>query len=124
MAKLFAVLAGAAMMVGASGAWAQACMAPAKPSVPNGNEATQEQMLAARTEVQAYLKDAGAYQACLDQQLEAKKKAHDAAKGSEKEKLAAEYTDLTKQYNASAEEQEGVGAAFNTALRAYNARQQ
>lgn len=124
MAKVLALVAGAAMMVSASTAFAQACMAPAKPNVPNGNEATQEQMLTARTEVQAYLKDAGNYQACLDKQLATTKKAHDSAKGDEKEKLAGEYTSLTQQYNASADEQQEVGASFNTALRAYNARQQ
>lgn len=124
MAKLLSLVAGAAMVLSASGAFAQSCMAPAKPNVPNGNEANQEQMLKARTEVQAYLKDAGVYQACLDKQLEVKKKAHDSAKGDEKEKLQGEYAALTAQYNASADEQQEVGAAFNTALRAYNARQQ
>lgn len=124
MAKVLSLVAGAAMLLSAGGAFAQACMAPAKPNVPNGNEANQEQMLTARTEVQAYLKDAANYQSCLDKQLETKKKAHDAAKGDEKEKLAGEYTALTQQYNASADEQQEVGASFNTALRAFNARQQ
>mgnify|MGYP001811198054 CR=1 FL=1 len=73
MAKVLSLVAGAAMLMATTGAFAQACMAPAKPNVPNGNEANQEQMLTARTEVQAYLKDASAYQACLDMQLETKK---------------------------------------------------
>lgn len=45
---------------------ADECVKPAAPQVPNGNAATKEQLLAARSEVQTFIKAADDYMDCVN----------------------------------------------------------
>jgi hypothetical protein len=91
-----------------------ACELPLPTAVqvlPDGATATEEEMVAARAEISAYVEVAKAYVDCIDQELAA---AADAA--------SAEYKSiLVNRRNAAVTEQETVAAAFNRARQAFRA---
>jgi hypothetical protein len=79
--------------------------------LPNGATATEQELVAARAEISAYVEVAKAYVDCIDQEL--------AAAGAA---ASAEYkTILVNRRNAAVTEQETVAAAFNRARQAFRA---
>jgi hypothetical protein len=79
--------------------------------LPDGATATEQQLMAARAEISAYVEVAKAYVDCVDQEL--------AAAGAD---ASAEYKAiLVNRRNAAVTEQETVAAAFNRARQAFRA---
>ena len=80
-------------------------------ALPDGATATEQEMLAARADITAYVEVARAYVDCIDQEL--------AAAG---EGASVEYKSiLVNRRNAAVTEQETVAAAFNRARQAFRA---
>lgn len=78
-------------------------------SVPNGGEATKEEMISAQGEVKSYVSNIEQYLACLDKDL--------AAVGEAVTKEQRAIYEL--RYNAAVDSMELVADQFNVALRAY-----
>jgi hypothetical protein len=91
-----------------------ACELPLPTAVrvlPDGATATEQEMVAARAEISAYVEITKAYIDCIDQEL--------TAAGDE---ASAEYKGiLVNRRNAAVTEQETVAAAFNRARQAFRA---
>jgi hypothetical protein len=91
-----------------------ACELPLPTAVrvlPDGATATEQELVAARAEISAYVEVAKAYVDCIDQEL--------AAAGAT---ASAEYKAiLVNRRNAAVTEQETVAAAFNRARQAFRA---
>jgi hypothetical protein len=79
-------------------------------AIPDGKTSSKEQMLAARDQVKAYMKDMETFMACVDQEAAAK---GDGAPEEYKNQMAG-------RHNAAVAEMEAVAAAFNDQLHAYN----
>jgi hypothetical protein len=90
---------------------ASACESPAVVAMPDGKTSTKEQMLAARDQVKAYMKDMEDFMACVDKEAAAK---GDGAPPEYKDQMAA-------RHNNAVAEMEAVASAFNDQLHAYNA---
>jgi hypothetical protein len=91
-----------------------ACELPLPTAVrvlPDGATATEQEMVAARAEISAYVEIAKAYVDCIDQELEA------AGEGASAEYKAI----LVNRRNAAVTEQETVAAAFNRRRQAFRA---
>jgi len=86
------------------------CMKPEKEAtVPDGSSATMDEMVAAQTEVNAYLKNAQEYLDCRSEEMDAM-----ADDVTDKQKVAN-----TENYNAYVDKVTSVGEAWNAALKAY-----
>lgn len=123
---VIALIAGAALYSGVSSA---ACTYPTAPTaIPNGETATQEQMLAAKKEISKYNDDMTAYLSCLDlehDQRLADMEKEAAGKTSDEDKKAfeAQKEEYARQqiqkHNAAVDEVSAVVERFNQQLRAY-----
>ncbi|MFK7731537.1 MAG: hypothetical protein AB8B48_07925 [Pseudomonadales bacterium] len=65
MRKLETTLVALLLSSAASFSWAE-CDRPERPAVPNGSEATMDDMVAGQTAVKAYVADGDAYIKCLE----------------------------------------------------------
>jgi hypothetical protein len=83
-------------------------------SIPNGNSATRDEMVAAQKAVKAFDAAVNTYSECLQQEQDAK-----VAAGGDKQKLAKEYADLQ---NVQVEKAQKLADKFNVELRAYKAK--
>lgn len=98
-------------------AWA-ACPYPKGPTkIPDGNNATIQQMLDTQKAVKQFDLDVGAYQACLDAES-------DAAVAAQGDKLAPERKNemlriKVQKQNAAAEEATALAARFNDQVKVY-----
>ena len=88
---------------------ALACDAPAAIDIPNGAEATLDEMLAAQSGVRDFIAAMEEYLACMDGEIEAM--GEDA---SEEEHAA-----MVEQYNSGVDQMEEVAALFNEARQQY-----
>lgn len=92
-----------------------ACELPLPTAVrvlPDGATATEQEMVAARAELSAYIAAAQVYVDCIDLELEAAKQ----------EQTSAEFkTILVNRRNAAAAERDTVAQAFNRQLQAFKA---
>jgi len=106
-------LVGCAVLFGGIG-WVHAeCTGPAALTIPDGNTASEDELLQTAAALQTYREELGAYRECLQ--------AEEATLGAEatpEQKKA--YVDF---YNESVAQEEGVVTAWNEALRAFKARQ-
>jgi len=107
------VLAAAFILSGE--AFADNCVAPAMPEVPEGATATLEEMIAGQKDVKTFQADAQAFRQCLEEQLSSLKAA--AADGDDD--AAAAFKTATDAYNGSVAAEEQVAGDFNTQIRAY-----
>ena len=90
---------------------AAACQNPAMVSIPDGKSSTLEQMVAAQTQVKAYMAAMQDFLSCVDNEA--------SAKG---ENAPAEYKSLMiTRHNTAVTEMEAVAAAFNDQLKAFKA---
>jgi hypothetical protein len=80
-------------------------------TVPVGESATMDEMLAAQTEVKTYMENMETYLACLNEEL-------DAAGDDTGETFR---TLMVTRYNTAVVELESVAATFNEQLQAYRA---
>ena len=110
MMKAFAICVLAAAGLASFSAFA-ACENPSMVSVPDGNTSTMDELLAAQTNVKAYMAAMEKYLACLNDEIEA---AGDDA--------PAEFKSLmVTRHNSAVTEMEAVAAQFNQQVQAYKA---
>jgi hypothetical protein len=113
-----------ALVVAAGLAAAQAnaaCDYPAKPGkFPDGNQATKDEMLAAKHQVMKYNDDMETYLKCLQDEYDASAAAKPDATPQQKAELAKVHD---QKHNAAVEEVTAVTESFNEQLRAWKAKQ-
>ena len=97
-----------------------ACNYPAAPGkFPDGNSATKEEMLAAKSQVVKYNGDMETYLTCLQGEFDAKVAADTT---STPEQKADQQKMHEQKYNAAVQELQGVADRFNEQLRIFKAR--
>jgi hypothetical protein len=100
------------------------CTYPRAPdSMPDGNTATKEEMIAGKNEVSRYNNEMNAYLDCIKLELDAatpkdpsKLSKDEKAKAAEQEKV------LTQKNNAAVDELQAVVGRFNEQLKIYKAK--
>lgn len=96
-----------------------ACDYPQRATIPNGDTATKDDMLAGQRSVKAYMAAMEEYLTCIER--EESETLAQMSELSEEDKTARSAA-LTKKHNAAVEEMEIIAARFNEAVRAYKAR--
>ncbi|MBN1237645.1 MAG: hypothetical protein JXB36_04040 [Gammaproteobacteria bacterium] len=92
-------------------AGAMACETPSMVAVPDGSEATMDEMVTAQQQVKDYVAAMEEYLACINEELEAAG-----------EDAPDEYKSLMiTRHNSAVGEMESVAAAFNEQVQAYKA---
>ena len=108
-----------------SAAYAQAdCTYPRAPdSIPDGNTASKEEMIAAKNDVARYNTEMNAYLDCIKLEIDAATP-KDPSKLSKDEKAKAEEQEkiLTQKNNAAVDELQTIVGRFNDQLKAYKAK--
>ena len=101
-----------------------ACPYPAAPGkFPDGNQATKDEMLAAKSVVVKYNADMDAYLTCLKGEYEALVAASpDASADKKSEATKKEESKYNDKYNEAVKEVTDVTDRFNEQLRAYKAK--
>jgi len=106
-------------------AYAQAdCTYPRAPeSMPDGNTATKEEMIAGKNEVSRYNTEMNAYLDCIKLEIDAATP-KDPSKLSKDEKAKADQQSkmLTQKNNAAVDELQAVVGRFNEQLKLYKAK--
>lgn len=130
--NLSAMALAVSLTVGASTAHA-ACSYPRAPdSIPDGETATKEQMLAAKKEVSKYNEDMNAYLNCIKLEYDGAlaqldKEGGGAQNDGAKKTFEARRADFerrqTQKHNAAVDEVTAVVDRFNQQLRAYKKKQ-
>lgn len=87
------------------------CTPPPRPSVPDGREATMDEMLTGQTDVRAFLEDSEMYLDCLSRII-------DRQSSSDAEQTAA-----AEEHNRMVSTMETVAEEFNAQVRRFKARQ-
>jgi len=95
-----------------SGEVMKQCQPPAKPEVPNGRTATEEEMLAASKAVKDYLSASESYISCL----------HKVETSWGEEETEEQRAVIVIFHNRQVEEMHATGDLFNQAVRAYKGR--
>lgn len=118
MKALYAVALGAALAAGAAHA---ECPYPAAPDkLPDGANATLEDMLAGQKTVKAYQKAIDDYVACIDKELE-----EAIAKGGDKlkpqQKADMQHVEAQK-HNAAIDQEQSVADRFNEQVKLFKAK--
>jgi hypothetical protein len=96
-----------------------ACDYPQRASVPNGQTATKDEMIAGQQSVKAYMAAMEEYLACIATDEET---AIAQMEDPSEEVLQQREQMLGKRHNAAVEEMEIVAAEFNNEVRAYKAK--
>ncbi|MEM7611260.1 MAG: hypothetical protein AAF270_06265 [Pseudomonadota bacterium] len=100
----------------AGGALAE-CEYPSRIDVPNGSQASKEEMMDGQKSIKAYMEKMNTYLDCIDAETASAKQEGEAA-----EVTAERQSLLAKKHNAAIEEMEAVAADFNEQVRAYKAK--
>ena len=109
-------IAAVALTLAASSAHA-ACEYPRKIEVPNGTQATKEDMLTGQRAMKAYMESMNSYLDCIDAETSAAVEEGEAAEvTAERQRLA------NQKRNAAIDEMETLAAEFNAQVRAYKAK--
>ena len=114
--RTFWLLLPALMLAGPAIAAEHACKAPISPSVPDGRTAEARQLVAANTELKAFIEASDQYQQCLNDWMGAEQLAATGAKKAMDPKIKAEHDRLG---DANQKEKERVGGLYNAAATAY-----
>ena len=96
-----------------------ACDYPERVSIPNGNTATKDEMVAGQRGVKKFMADMETYLACIeeeDKQNRAGIEEPDPIVEAQRDEM------IVKKHNAAVDDMEKVAAAFNEEVRAYKAR--
>ena len=96
-----------------------ACEYPERPTLPDGNAASKEDMIAAQTAVKAFLAAIDVYLDCIEQE---EKDAVAAMDNPDEETIKRRDELLSKRFDAANEEKFLFGEQWNQQVRAYNAR--
>ncbi len=113
-----ATIAGAALTLALVANAAKAdCSYPAKIEIPNGTQATKDEMIAGQRAIKSYMEAMNAYLDCIELETRAAVQEGEAAEvTAERERL------LGQKHNAAVDEMETLAAEFNAQVRAYKAR--
>ena len=106
-----------------SSGFALACDYPTRPHIPDGAEASKEDMLAAKNGVQEFLAAVDEYLRCVEADEQAAYAEVPADQRSEADRQERELA-LNRKFDAANEEKVLVGEQFNKEVRAYNAKRQ
>lgn len=118
MTKLHKSMTSVAMLMAAN--FAFACDYPSRPdSMPNGETASKEEMLAGVKAINEYQENMNEYLACIEADDVVAKQAMDA---DDEDALEQRQEMFNKRYNAAVEEQTLAVEEFNAQIRAYKAR--
>ena len=98
---------------------ALACDYPERPSIPDGNTASKDDLLAAKASVQTYMEEVDAYLTCIESAEQAAVAEMD---NPTAEELQRREDMLNKRFDAANDEKALVGEQFNQQIRAYNAK--
>lgn len=106
-----------------------ACEYPERPTLPDGNTASKEQMIAAQASVKAFLAAVDEYLTCIEEEEkdaiaalpEIDESDEEAVKGREAE-IKRRDDLLSKRFDAANEEKFLFGEKWNQQVRAYNDR--
>ena len=107
-----------ASVISSPAAMAADCSLSEVPELPNGKEATMDEMIAGQQAVKAFQADAQAFRACIDNELASLKEA--AAEGDEA--AAESFKMKTDAYNASVAAEEELAGEFNQQIKAFKAK--
>lgn len=111
MKHLTRTLAVAGLTFYGSAAFAVDCTQPEAPSVPAGEQASQQEMLQAQQKVKGYVAEGQQYIACL--------KAEEQALGEDAPK--EERLEIVGLYNDMVDDMKATSNAFNASVQAYQA---
>ena len=101
----------------ATGSATAECTYPSRIDVPNGTQATKDEMLDGQRAMKGYMERMNAYLDCIEAETKAAIKEGEAPEvTAERERL------LNQKHNAAVEEMERLAAEFNAQVRAYKAR--
>ncbi|HVU21569.1 MAG TPA: hypothetical protein VHE09_12630 [Rhizomicrobium sp.] len=100
---------------------ASACYEPIAPAAVDGNTATEAQLMASQSDVKDFLKSSDDYQTCLISDLQEQKR--QAARSKDKKPLDPSIeADVNAKIAKNQKLKEQVGAEFNNAVHAYQAK--
>ena len=94
-----------------------ACDYPKRIDIPNGAEATKEEMIAGQRAIKTYMDAMNTYLDCIESETEAAKSPDESPEITAERKAL-----LSKRHNAAIDEMETVAAEFNAQVRAYKAK--
>lgn len=100
-----------------------ACEYPERPTLPDGNTAAKDEMIAAQKAVKGFLASIDEYLTCIEQEEKAAVAAMELDPDSEEDQETLRRRDelLTKRFDAANEEKFMFGENWNQQVRAYNA---
>ena len=96
-----------------------ACDYPERPPIPDGANASKDDMLAAAAAVKEYLANVDTYLTCIE---DAEKESIAAMENPTEEEISSRAEMLDKRFAAANEEKALVGEMFNQQVREYNAK--
>ncbi len=117
MTRSTTLLLGALFLAAAAPSFA--CDYPQRPAIPDGTEASKDEMLSASSDVKAYLASVDEYLNCIES---AEQEAIEAMDSPSDEEVRRRSEMLNKRFDAANEEKALVGEMFNQQVRAYNAK--
>ena len=97
------------------------CCSPAAPTLPDGANASMEEMLAGQKAVKDFQTANLEYMSCLEKDISAAEEATLKAADEEKEAATAAHREALDSYNAAVSKEEEVDGQFNTEIREYKA---
>ena len=98
------------------------CEAPAEPQIPDGANASMQDMLDGQQSVKAFQSGNMDYMKCLEAAFaEAEKAAKNADDKTEAAKAMATYSEAVDAYNTAVSREETVAGDFNIQIREYKA---
>ena len=107
----------ALLLIAAPAVAAEACKEPPVPKMPNGRNATRDDMMAAKNSVVAYVAGADAYQQCLNDEFAAITAQFEA----DKKPLDPKYNrDRESKINANQAKKVKLGDDYTAAAKAFN----
>jgi hypothetical protein len=100
-----------------------ACDYPQKPVIPEGSQASKEEMIAASKAVKTFQSEMVTYRECVDAESNAKVAELEIG-GADEETINNSKLATAKKYNASVDDEELIVARFNESVRAYKSKGQ
>lgn len=94
-----------------------ACDYPRRIDIPNGAEASKDEMIAGQRAIKTYMDAMNTYLDCIEAETEAAKSPDESPEITAERKAL-----LSKRHNAAIDEMETVAAEFNAQVRAYKAK--
>ena len=100
-----------------------ACDYPVRFEIPNGSEATKDEMLVGVTAMKTWQEEMIVYRQCIEEENEVSKVAINSSDPLDKEaQIVALDRQLLLKYNASVDDETKLGSNFNDQIRAYNSK--